>query len=109
MMKSTMEPRAFYWNQPNVVIQPQEELNQQFRKGTYTLHWGRVSQRFGIFRCEPLKPNIGLSKSHVMNILRAAYRDTTFRSFADAREFCFHVGIDLYYYEETMKSMNLSK
>lgn len=82
------------------VIQSNEEITRGYCKGTYVVMWTNVSERFGIFRVERLKDNLGMNKHHVMSILRAAYRGLTLKSFDETLEFCRVVGIKIGYYDK---------
>ncbi len=92
---------GYCWWQPKRVVQSYEEVKSGYCRGTYVVMWTNVSARFGIFRSEPLKDNIGLNRRDVMAILRAAYSGLTLSSFAEALEFCRAVGIKIGYYDSS--------
>lgn len=99
---------TYQYRQPSRVLQSSEEITRGYSKGTYVIMWTNISDRFGIFRCERLKDNLGMNKRHVMNILKAAYQDVTFKSFDESLEFCQAVGIRVLYYQQNDKPTYLA-
>ncbi len=95
-----MDFTEYQYRQPSRVIQSDEETRRAYCKNTYVLMWSNVSDRFGIFRCEPLKDNVGVNKRHIMRVLKAAYKDVAFKSFDDAIKFCRAVGIKIGFYNK---------
>lgn len=98
---------TYQYRQPNVVIQ--KDVCGAYCKDTYFIWWRRVSERFGIFRIEPLKDNVGKNRRQIMNIIKAAYPGLKLRSFDETLEFCRSVGIYIGYYDRSGKLTYLAE